>query len=439
MTPGNRNNAAVLIPILLGGVFIVVGGLLISTLTPSLFPDQASQEARQIDGLFRVLLGIGGAIFLLVEGLLLYSVIRFRTPVASTEDGPTIHGNVLLEVIWTAIPAVIVLFLVVYSYQVWRDLRRPKDNEYVINAVGQRFAWTFEYTDPRVEDTMPARDLHTYVGQNVRMHMVTSDVIHSFWVPAMRVKQDLLPGRETEVRFTPAAIEGATYPLVYRVVCAELCGSGHGAMFTLVYIYENEAQYMEMFLDPMVERVLNPPADPVLRGANILASGAYPCAGCHVLQAQAEDGSWSIDWAGITGPTLTGVGNRAGQRVAGSPAEEYLYRSIFHPAEYLVPGFGALMPRFQPQDPAAPNYMPPTDVYAIVAYLCSVNDAGDATAACDLENLLSVVNQDNPDNPVILEAGGAEATPEAESTPAAESAAEGTPEAEATAESTVTP
>jgi heme/copper-type cytochrome/quinol oxidase subunit 2 len=108
-------------------IVVVAGYVIGSFLTPRLFPllpPQASAGARQVDELFRILLIIGGAIFLLVEGLLLYSVIRFRAQPGDTTDGPSIHGNPTLEVIWTAIPSVIVLVLVVLGYQVWVDIRR---------------------------------------------------------------------------------------------------------------------------------------------------------------------------------------------------------------------------------------------------------------------------------------------------------------------------
>jgi hypothetical protein len=117
-----------------------------------------------------------------------------------------------------------------------------------------------------------SRVLHTYVGQPVKMVMQTQDVIHSFYVPAMRIKQDLLPGRTTEVRFTPTL--AGTYP----VLCAELCGSGHGDMRAEIVVHPDEATYCAWF-DEETDILLNPPEDPADRGAQILASGAYPCAG----------------------------------------------------------------------------------------------------------------------------------------------------------------
>lgn len=454
---GKKSNSnSLLIPIIAGGIFIVLGGLAIGALTPSIFPDQASAESEQVDTLFRFLLVIGGAIFLLVEGLLLYSVITFRKREGDEEDGPTIHGNTTLELVWTAIPAVIVLVLVIYSYQVWVDIRAPHDEETTVFATAQRFAWTFSYDDPQgrtlegsedvIRGSLP--DLHTYVGEHVVMSMHTQDVIHAFWLPEMRVKQDVIPGRTTEVRFSPIEPdngwdytdeETGTQYNRYRVVCAELCGSGHGNMWANVYVHESEEAYLQVLEREVFDPIINPPSDPVIRGRQVIQN--YPCSGCHMLT--------DLGWTANTGPALNGVGDRAATRVAGETAEEYLYRSVHYSTEYLVPGYGPLMPLFQLADPSAPNYMPVNDMYAIVAYLCAQTATGESN--CDLDALRNVMNTDNPNNPVTFGQDGgdtngaasaestAEATSEStldvETTPSAEEtpAAEDTPEPDANA------
>jgi cytochrome c oxidase subunit 2 len=436
-------------------VLCAIGGFIISTGTPLLFPPQASEEAKQVDTLFRVLLGISGGLFIFVQGLLLYSVVRYRVRPDDMRDGPTIHGNVTLELIWTAIPAIIVFALAIYSYTIWADIRAPKDNELVVHATGQRFAWTFEHELPsqiyagleaeqqaRVDDAKvaPSPVLHLYSGRPVNMVMNTQDVIHSFWVPAMRMKQDLIPGRTTEIRFTPTLVDGQDMETVlvngvelqaqrYRINCAELCGGGHGQMFTYVNLYATEEDYLAA-MNALWADIINPPADPIERGRQILASGAYPCSGCHTLQAE------GIDWSGVTGPALNGVGDRAPRRIAGIGPEEYLHRSIYHPQEFFVPGYsGVIMPQFQPDNPDGNNYMPTTDNYYIVSFLCAQTESGESN--CDQETLLNLINEAYPDHPVQLEQAdaAAEATPEAESTAQAESTPEVTPVVETTPES----
>lgn len=396
MNYGNSNNSRSSVPMsfmVAFGFIIVFGGLLIGIVfTPLIFPPQASAQSQQIDELFKILLILGGAIFILVQGLLLYSVIRFRVAPDDTTDGPPIHGNATLELIWTAIPAVIVLVLVALSYVVWVDIRKEIPNENVINgevipvtATAQRFAWSFSYESPLKDaDDNPiivnSPILHTFVGQSVNISLQSRDVIHSFWVPALRMKQDVIPGYSTNLRFTITEPQGVTaedYPLQYRVVCAELCGSGHGDMWAYIVIHQNEEAFLDAFYSPEIDKALNPPDDPVLLGEQVLASGKYPCANCHILD--------NFSWAGLTGPALNGIGDRASRRRPGYTAEEYLVESLYHPSDYLVPGFAALMPQFGTDT----NPMPAADLKAIVAYLCTITETGES--ACNLDNIDSVI------------------------------------------------
>ncbi len=385
----NSNGRSVsLIWIIAGGLAIILGGLLLASFTPTIFPTEGSTQSQQVDTLFRFMLFIGGAIFLLVNGLLLYSVVRFRARKGDNSDGPPIQGNTTLEFTWTVIPAVIVLVLTIYSFQVWQSIRAPQPNEQVVNVVGQRFAWSFSYDIPQASlpegvtvDQLPediqavytagnsinfsSSQLHTWVGQPVHALLDTQDVNHSFWIPGMRIKQDLLTGRQTDVRFTP--IEAG----VYRIVCAELCGSGHGEMAGTVgddgtlrgawlIVHADEQQYLKEFYEPEAQSVLFPPTDPATLGQQVLASGKYPCATCHTLA--------SLGWTGTIGPNLNGVGTRAANRISGTTAEAYIHDSIRNPGHFIVPGFSNLMPQFN-DDPAQPNYMPEADLQAIIAFL----------------------------------------------------------------------
>jgi len=371
---------------------LILGGVLLASLTPTIFPPQASAEAESVDSLFTLLLFIGGIVFFLIQGLLVISVIAFRAKSGDNTDGPSNHGNMTLEIVWTIIPSLVVVFLAIISFSIWNANTAPKENENMVNGapieynvVGQRYAWTHEYVtnvanpnengDPVVLTTGDV--LHIYVGQNVNLTLQTQDVIHSYWVPAMRVKQDLLPGdpdeggRPTELRFTPILVENETYPAEYPIVCAELCGDGHSRMEGVVVVYQNEEQFLEMFYDPAVDAVLNPPADPVLRGEATIQE--YACSGCHVLD--------DLGWAGITGPALNGIADRAGERVSGQTAEEYIANSLWNPGDYLVPGYQNLMPVHGPDQPGA-TQMSAEELYSIVAYLCTQGESSD----CDNEN-----------------------------------------------------
>ncbi len=374
--------------IVVAGLGMIFGGILIATITPSIFPQQASAEAVQVDNLFRFMLAVGGAIFLLVVGVLVFVIVRFRARPGDLADGPPIHGNTTLEMVWTIIPAIIVLVLTVYSYQVWVSIRTLQPIHNSVAAVGQRFAWAFNYvitpedlpasvTLDQLEEPIRAAvtseagmnfssaQLHTWMGQQMQVSLRTEDVNHAFWIPAMRIKQDLLAGRETSISFTP--IEAGTY----RIICAELCGSGHGNMAGTVgfnddlqgawlIVHPDEATYLREFYEPEAAKVLFPPEDPALRGRQILVGAAYPCATCHVLD--------DLGWVGNIGPNLNNIGVRAATRVSGLTADQYLRNSIRHPGDYLVPGYSNLMPQFNAVAGEA-NYMPDTDLDAIVAYL----------------------------------------------------------------------
>jgi cytochrome c oxidase subunit 2 len=388
--------------IIVGIVVMLAGALALVTLVPYILPPQASTQAREVDSLFAFLLFVGGMVFILVEGLILVSVLRFRAQPGDKSDGPPIQGNNTLEFVWTLIPAIIVAILAIYSFVVWTNIRAVAANEFEVEATGARFAWTFTYeiseadlpagvtldqlkpevqanlTDEDGVITFNAPKLYTWVGQPVVVHMVAQDVNHAFWIPAMRVKQDVLVGRTTDVRFTP------TLAGEYRIVCAELCGSGHGAMAgerdrdgnlvgAWLIVYETEEEYLANFYNEAANTVLFPPDDPALVGRQILASGSYPCNSCHVMT--------DLGWVGNVGPNLNGIGARAESRAAQSgevDGTRYLIRSIRHPGDWLVPGFGNLMPQFNP-DPGQPNYMPDSDLNAIVAYLLTqTNPAGGA-------------------------------------------------------------
>ena len=168
-------------------------------------------------------------IFVLVEVVVLFSVWKFRMrPGQELEDGPPIHGNTRLEVIWTAIPALILVGLCGYAYKVLQDIEEKPKNEIVVNVTGQQFAWTFDYAGQKAK--VSSEQLYLPEGTSVEFHVRSKDVIHDFWVPEFRQKIDAVPGITTKYRITPNRL-GA-----YPVVCAELCGLGHSTMRQTVHV-----------------------------------------------------------------------------------------------------------------------------------------------------------------------------------------------------------
>ena len=239
-------------------------------------PEQASAQAVLVDNFFNVMVVIGTALFLVVEGTIVYCMVQFRRRKGDDTDGLPIDGNLPLEAFWTAIPAVIVIGLGIYSVQIFQDmggfapgdqvhehgmrlaqasaaplgnLTTPEGDETLVaqsvygigapldkegqaadlevNVAGMQYAWIFTYPNSGIVDG----ELHVPVNADVKLNISANDVIHSFWVPQFRLKQDAIPGKETELRFV------ATKPGTYPVVCAELCGGYHGAMRTQVIVH----------------------------------------------------------------------------------------------------------------------------------------------------------------------------------------------------------
>lgn len=194
------------------------------------FPVAASSQADQIDTLWDVCIALSVPIFVLVLVVVLYSVWKFRMrPGEENLDGPPIHGNTRLEIIWTAIPALLIFGIVTFAYVTLVDTEKKAANTMIVEVVGQQFAWQFTYPDKAGKPVISDR-LYLPSGRPVQFRMKTRDVIHDFWVPAFRVKLDLVPGIETSYRVKP--IRTGTYD----IVCAELCGLGHSTMRQTAYV-----------------------------------------------------------------------------------------------------------------------------------------------------------------------------------------------------------
>lgn len=335
------------ITIVLITIAIIAGGLLIGQAYRLLLPRSASVESEYFDQLFTFTISIAGMIFLLVEGLLLYSVLRFRRRPGDEEDGPPVHGNTKLEIVWTVIPAIIVTVLSFYSYDVlkvvdlqYEDIRSwfcgpyltpgqvllepVKGERLVVDVIGRQYSWEFVYPN---YGGVSSAELHVPVGQIVLLRITSEDVIHSFWVPQFRLKKDAIPGVFTEARFT------ATQPGTYPVICAELCGLGHAAMRASL-VAETPEEF-ETWISSLVSGEAGD-GSPVEVGRRLFAR--LGCGVCHTLQ---DAGS-----AADLGPPLDDLAGRAGGRVPGLSAQEYVRQSIVEPQAYILNGYLDVMPAY---------------------------------------------------------------------------------------------
>jgi cytochrome c oxidase subunit 2 len=196
------------------------------------FPVAASKQAHNTDRLYHVLVIATIPIFVLVVSVILYSAWQFHMrPGEELKDGPPIHGNTRLEVFWTAIPTVLLLGMVGYSFVVLHDNEKKPAREIDIGVYGQQFAWTYEY--PRAltgGKPLTSTDLYVPKGVSVEFNIHSKDVIHAFWIPAFRIQEDAVPGITTHWRATPTRF--GTYP----VVCNLLCGLGHSLMRSKIHV-----------------------------------------------------------------------------------------------------------------------------------------------------------------------------------------------------------
>jgi cytochrome c oxidase subunit 2 len=207
-------------------------GIVLGLLIPW-FPPAAATQAHKIDTLYYVLIICTVPIFVLVTTVVLFSAWRWRMrPGEERLDGPPIHGNTQLEVIWTALPAALIAALVVYAAIVLGEIGEKKPNELKIGVTGQQFEWTFSYPAYHDADGQPiiAYQLYLPVNRPVDFEIHSVDVIHTFWVPAFRLQEDAVPGITTGFRATPDRI--GTYP----IICNQLCGYGHSTMRTTLHI-----------------------------------------------------------------------------------------------------------------------------------------------------------------------------------------------------------
>jgi cytochrome c oxidase subunit 2 len=202
-------------------------------------PEDVSTYGHEIDSLFYLIYYITGVAFILVTVLMVVFVVMYR----ERNDGRRAtysHGNTTLEIIWTVIPAAIFIVLSFMSVNTWAKIKRnPPATDFEINVTAKQFNWDVSYPGPdgklgTEDDIKFDNDLHVPVNKVVRLHLGSSDVIHSFFIPNMRFKQDVVPGRTIIGWFE------ATKPGKYELPCAELCGFGHSGMKGWLHVHSAE-------------------------------------------------------------------------------------------------------------------------------------------------------------------------------------------------------
>ncbi len=254
---------------------------------------------------------------LLIAALVIYFAVKYRR--RSAEDRPkAVHGSIVLELVWTIIPLGIALVIFAWGASIYFEQRRPPDASMDIYVVGKQWMWKFQHPSGKRE----INELHIPVGRPVKLTMATEDVIHSFFVPAFRVKYDVVPGKYRTMWFQ------ATKPGKYKLFCAEYCGTKHAGMTGFIVAMEDDDFQTWLSGGPQL---------------SVVASGEklfqeLGCVTCHQQQAIGR------------GPSLHGVFGKSVAMQDGQTIEvdeNYLRESIVHPAAKLVSGYQAIMPTYE--------------------------------------------------------------------------------------------
>lgn len=321
----------------------------------SLFPDQASTFAWQVDALYFYLIAVSVVFSIPVVLAIFFFAIKYR----ETEKFATpeeIHGSMVLETVWSIIPFIVSMTIFLGGAIIFFNQFTPPDDSEEIYVVGKQWMWKIQHQTGQRE----INELHVPVGRNIKLTMTTEDVLHDFYIPAFRTKADVVPGRYTYVWFN------ATKPGKYHLFCAEYCGLNHSGMGGWIYVMEQRD--FDNWLSGNVSG-----QTPVEEGKDLFMN-KLGCASCHA--------------GGPTqrGAKLENVFNTDVRLVGGATVkadENYIRNSILNPSAQVVEGFQPIMPTFKGQ-------VTEEQLNALVAYIKSLSpNAAASTAAAPTANMSS--------------------------------------------------
>lgn len=311
----------------------------------SWIPEVASNLAIKVDGVLLFVTVISVIFFLLVSILLIFFAVKYRRK-REDEETPYITGNETLELIWTVIPSILLMVIFVYALVVFRDMRNPPADATEINVTAKQWLWQFEYYNGR----KTLNELYVQQNEPVKLVMRSDDVIHSFFVPDFRVKQDILGGRYTQLWFTPTKVG------TFQLFCAEYCGTGHSKMLGKVVVLSPEAYDIWEKGAEVTEEIGVASLPAPERGEQLYKQSG--CNACHSL-----DGSSGVgpSWKGLVGHK---VAMQNGEQITAD--ENYIRESILEPQAKIVKGYQPVMPSFK-------GILSDDDISALIAYMKTLN------------------------------------------------------------------
>ena len=302
-----------------------------------LFPDQASTVAGSVDRLYFFLIAVSAFFACLIFSLIAWFAVKYRHRPGRARAVPT-QTHIGLEIAWTGIPLLLTAVMFVWGAKLFFNEYNPPANAMEIFVVGKQWMWKFQHPEGRSE----INELHVPRGQAVKLTMISEDVIHDLFVPAFRVKKDVLPGRYTMVWFD------ATKTGSYHLFCSQYCGTQHSKMGGWVDVME-PADYAKWIDGPGANEPL------AVAGAQLFQK--LGCAACHLPQGNGQ------------GPSLVGVFGQPVKLASGmtiNANEDYIRETIMHPGVRVVAGYQPIMPTFK-------GLVGEEGMQQLIAYLKSLN------------------------------------------------------------------
>lgn len=326
------------------GVFGSMADRLLGQSGPTFWmPSQGSHFASEVDKVFYFIFYVSLFFFALIVGLMVLFVIRYRRRTANQEPLPSPSHSTPLEILWTGVPIVLAAIMFVMGFQSMVSLTSTPLNAYEIQVTGMKWKWQFTYPTGYVDE-----DLHVPIDRTIGLVLASSDVIHGFYLPTLRIKKDVVPGRYGKLWFR--ALEAGTFP----VYCSQYCGTEHSSM-TAQMIVHPPGEY-EQWLEKASNFVSTMP--PAQAGERLYQLRG--CKQCHTIDGSAGVGPTFKDLFGHD------VALRSGRTVAD---ENYIRRSILDPQAEIAAGFDPVMPRVKVSD---------EEVNALIAYIKTLSDKGPA-------------------------------------------------------------
>jgi cytochrome c oxidase subunit 2 len=302
------------------------------------FPKEASTIAAQTDDLYFFLLGLSAFVLAIVFLPMIYCLFKYRRGKIANRE-PLKVSTTKIEVTWTIIPTIIAMGLFGWGAKIYFDEEVPPANALQINVVGKQWMWKIQHQEGNRE----INSLHIPVNRAVKLTLASEDVIHSFFVPAFRIKQDVVPGRFTTEWFQPDRVG------TYRFYCSEYCGAGHSKMQGMVYVMP-QAQYEAWLARGRPQNTLAQAGEKLFR--------EFGCSGCHV------------DNSAIHAPPLEGLYEHLVPLSDGTfvrADDKYLRDSILLPKSQIVAGYQPLMPTYE-------GRITEDNLLQVIAYIKSIGN-----------------------------------------------------------------